>query len=114
MWTGKAADTRRVRGSELFSNKDKKGNIMAKSNKRVVMVLDRGWIIAGDRVRYRNGRQVLRNAVHVFRWEQIGFARMLTEWQTSKVVLHKMDHDPEIAAGTELFSVPVEKGWGLK
>ena len=39
---------------------------------RAVVVVDRGWIFAGD-IRRENGRIYLTRAVWVFRWEAIGF-----------------------------------------
>ena len=39
---------------------------------RAVVVVDRGWIFAGDVTR-ENGRIYLTKAVWVFRWESIGF-----------------------------------------
>jgi len=37
---------------------------------RAVVVVDRGWIFAGDVVR-ENGRIKLSRAIHVFRWKKL-------------------------------------------
>jgi len=44
--------------------------VASKGNRHVVVV-DRGWIFAGDMTR-ENGRIRLERAVHVFRWSGIG------------------------------------------
>ena len=43
---------------------------------RAVVVVDRGWIFAGDMKR-ENGRIYLSNALHVFKWEALGFSGMI-------------------------------------
>ena len=44
---------------------------------RAVVVVDRGWIFAGDVTR-ENGRIKLTRAIHVFRWESIGFDGLMS------------------------------------
>ena len=44
----------------------------APSGNRAVVVIDRGWIFAGD-VTEENGHLRLDNAVWVFRWSEVGF-----------------------------------------
>ena len=78
---------------------------------RAVVVVDRGWIFAGDIIR-ENGRLKLSNAVHVFKWESIGFAGMITDTKKAKADLRKIA-DVDIPEGAEIFSVPVPDGWGL-
>lgn len=75
---------------------------------RAVVVVDRGWIFAGDVTR-ENGRIKLSRAVHVFKWEGIGFAAMVA---TAKADLRPIA-DVDIPADSEIFSVPVEDSWGL-
>lgn len=81
--------------------------------KRVVLVIDRGWIIAGDQTLTTDGYIRLSNAVHVFRWESIGFAKMLEDWKSSKVDLRKMA-DVEVPRASVIFRVEVAKDWGIK
>ena len=79
---------------------------------RAVVVVDRGWIFAGD-VRRENGRIYLTRAVHVFRWDSIGFDGMIANPKSSKVTLKVMPNTVEMPAGAEIYSVPVCDDWGL-
>ena len=76
---------------------------------RAVVVVDRGWIFAGDITR-ENGRIRLSRALHVFKWEGIGFAKMV---ETSKADLRPIA-DVDIPEGAEIFCVPVSDDWGVK
>lgn len=78
---------------------------------RAVVVVDRGWIFAGDVTR-EAGRIRLTNALHVFKWESIGFAGMIADPKNPKVDLRKTA-DVEIPCGAEVFCVPVADQWGL-
>ena len=78
---------------------------------RAVVVVDRGWIFAGDVTR-ENGRIKLARAVHVFRWESIGFDGMLANPKSSKVVLKKLP-DVDMPQDAEIFAIPVNDEWGL-
>jgi hypothetical protein len=82
------------------------------NGKRAVVVVDRGWIFAGD-VTEENGRIKLARAVWVFRWETLGFAKMIEDWKNSKVDLRKID-DVDMPSGAEVFRIPVEDAWGIK
>ena len=79
---------------------------------RAVIVVDRGWIFAVD-VKRKDGRITLTRAVHVFRWESIGFDGMLSNPLSSKVTLKPLDNAVEIPDGSEIFCVPVADDWGL-
>ena len=81
----------------------------APSGTRAVVVVDRGWIFAGDVTR-ENGRIRLSRAVHVFSWESIGFAKMVA---TAKADLRPIA-DVDMPEGAEIFCVPVADTWGLK
>lgn len=76
---------------------------------RAVVVVDRGWIFAGDVVR-ENGRIKLSRAVHVFKWDGIGFAKMI---ETENADLRPVAN-VDMPADAEIFAVPVHKEWGLK
>ena len=78
---------------------------------RAVVVVDRGWIFAGDVTR-NNGRIRLSNALHVFRWESVGFAGMIADPKKAKADLRKIP-DVDMPAGAEVFCVPVVDDWGL-
>ena len=79
---------------------------------RAVVVVDRGWIFAGDITR-ENGRIKLTRAVHVFRWESIGFDGMISNPKSAKVTIKPMPNEVDIPEGAEVFCVPVETNWGL-
>lgn len=76
---------------------------------RAVIVIDRGWIFAGDVTR-ENGRIKLRRALHVFKWESVGFAGMLEN--TKKADLRPIA-DVDVPEDAEIFCVPVSENWGL-
>lgn len=78
---------------------------------RAVVVVDRGWIFAGDVTR-ENGRIRLDRALHVFRWESIGFDGMIAQPKSSKVTLKPVP-SVDIPEGAEIFCVPVSDDWGL-
>lgn len=76
---------------------------------RAVVVVDRGWIFAGDVTR-ENGRIRLSRALHVFAWDGIGFARMV---ETADADLRPIA-DVDIPEGAEIFCVSVPENWGMK
>ena len=78
---------------------------------RAVVVVDRGWIFAGDVTR-ENGRIKLSRAIHVFRWESIGFDGMIANPQSSKVTLKPLP-DVDMPQDAEIFAIPVDESWGL-
>ena len=78
------------------------------SGTRAVVVVDRGWIFAGDVTR-ENGRIKISRALHVFKWESIGFAKMV---ETAKADLRPIA-DLDIPEDSEIFSIPVGDSWGL-
>jgi hypothetical protein len=75
---------------------------------RAVVVVDRGWIFAGNVTR-EGGRIRISRAVHVFKWEDIGFAKMV---ETAKADLRPIS-DVDMPEGAEIFCVPVHDQWGL-
>ena len=78
---------------------------------RAVVVVDRGWIFAGDVTR-ENGRIRLSRALHVFKWESVGFAGMIESPKKAKADLRPVA-DVDMPDGAEIFCVPVADGWGL-
>ena len=79
---------------------------------RAVIVVDRGWIFAGDVTR-ENGRIRMSRAVWVFRWEEIGFDGVITNPKDKKVEIKPMPNGVDIPEGAEIFCVPVADNWGL-
>ncbi len=75
---------------------------------RAVIVVDRGWIFAGDVTR-KDGRIKLTNALHVFKWESVGFAGMIEN--TKKADLRPCA-DVDIPEGAEIFCISVDDKWG--
>jgi hypothetical protein len=76
---------------------------------RAIVVVDRGWIFAGDVTR-ENGRIKLTRAVWVFRWESCGFSKVVED--PSKADIRPMA-DVDMPEASEIFCVPVTDQWGL-
>lgn len=79
---------------------------------RAVVVVDRGWIFAGDVTR-ENGRIKITRAVWVFSWESIGFDGVIANPNSDKVVIKPMPNGVDLPEGSEIFCVPVSEDWGL-
>lgn len=79
---------------------------------RAVIVVDRGWIFAGDVVR-ENGRIKLYRAVHIFRWESIGFDGMIANPKSNKVTIKPLTNNVDMPESAEIFAIPVEENWGM-
>jgi hypothetical protein len=84
------------------------------SGNRNVVVIDRGWIFAGDTT-FNEATQefLLSNAVWVFRWESVGFDGVIADPKSSKVTLRKMEKPVVVPKGSVIFKVPVDANWGL-
>jgi len=93
-----------INGVEYAPVKSTAGN-------RAVVVVDRGWIFAGDMTR-KDGRILLTNALHVFKWASLGFSGMIDNPKEANADLRSVA-DVDIPAGAEVFCVPVPEGWGL-
>lgn len=87
------------------------------SGSRVVLVVDRGWIFAGDVDPDDEGEDgttiVLKRALHVRSWDSVGFDGMLANPTGGKVVLKKLPGEVRVPYGSEIFRVPVADNWGL-
>lgn len=79
---------------------------------RAVVVVDRGWIFAGD-VTQQGGRIYLDRAVWLFRWEAIGFAAVVADPNQKGVHIRKLSTRVDIPEGAEIFRLPVADDWGL-
>jgi hypothetical protein len=79
---------------------------------RAVIVVDRGWIFAGDVTR-EGGRIKLTDAVWVFRWEAVGFDGVIANPKNKNVTIKPMPNGVDLPQGSEVFCVPVADGWGL-
>jgi len=79
---------------------------------RAVVVVDRGWIFAGD-VTEENGRIYLDRAVWVFGWQSVGLNGALANPKSGKVDIRPLTTRVDIPAGAEIFRLPVANDWGL-
>ena len=79
---------------------------------RAVVVVDRGWIFAGD-VTEANGRIRLTRAVWVFCWESVGFDGVIADPKSDKVKIRPLQNAVDLPAGAEVFRVPVSDDWGF-
>ena len=86
--------------------------IPAPTGTRAVVVVDRGWIFAGDVTR-EGGRIKLSNAVWVFRWESIGFDGVIANPKDKRVTIKPMARDVDVPQAAEIFCVPVHDTWGM-
>ena len=84
------------------------------SGNRNVVVIDRGFIYAGD-LSFDEATQdyTLANAVWVFGWESIGLDGVIREPKSNKVTLKKMDNLVIVPRGSVIFRIPVSANWGL-
>lgn len=87
-----------------MSKKDKTFN-----NNRAIVVVDRGWIFAGD-ITETNGRIYISNAVWVFSWTDVGFAAVIEDPSKADI---RLIADVDVPLATELFRIPVHDGWGF-
>ena len=82
---------------------------------RHVVVIDRGFIYAGDLSYIEEGGitwQVISNPIHVFRWESIGFTGVLQDPKNSKVTLKEVPYPVKVPLGSVIYTVPVSETWG--
>jgi hypothetical protein len=79
---------------------------------RVVLVVDRGWIFAGD-LTEEDGRIYLDRAVHVLSWQTGGFATLCSDPKAAGAKLTKLSSRVDVPEGAEVFRVPVSDSWGL-
>ncbi len=76
---------------------------------RAIVVVDRGWIFAGDVVR-EDGRIKITRAVWVFKWSSCGFAAVVED--PKKADIRPID-PVDVPAGSEIFCIPVSDNWGI-
>ncbi len=98
-----------VNGVE-YVRKDSVGAVV--EGDRVILVVDRGWVFCGD-VQDVDGRIFLHRALHVLRWESIGFAGLVNGGDSSSITTKRVESVVDIPKDAEVFRVPVDKDWGL-
>ena len=89
-----------VRADQVQTEKPK-GN-------RAVIVIDKGWIVAGD-VEEKDGRIYLTRCSWVFKWVSVGFAAVIED--PSHADIRDMA-DIDIPLASEVFRIPVRDNWG--
>jgi hypothetical protein len=86
--------------------------------KRYVLVLDRGWIVAGDVTDVagdpnHGARIKVTRALHVRSWSSVGFDGMVASPKGGNVVVKPLPNGFDCPADAELFRVPVADDWGM-
>ncbi len=79
---------------------------------RVVLVIDRGWVIAGN-LKEDGKRLTLTDGVHVLSWSGCGFDGMLRDPKSPSVKLKRLDQSISCPSDSEIFRVQVKDDWGL-
>ncbi len=105
---GQCSDTIEINGTTYR----KQGEHELGDKNRHVIVLDRGWIYAGD-LTEKNGRIRLERAVNLRSFSQLGFEGAIADPGSPKVTIRKMTAPVDIPTNAELFRVPVGDSWGL-
>lgn len=99
-----------VRADQVTSSK----NTLPSGNRHVVVV-DRGWIWAGDLSYVEEFGQkyiVLSDAINLFGFNSIGFTGALKEPKSSKVTLKPSEFPVKIPLGSVISLHPVNENWG--
>lgn len=77
---------------------------------RHLVVLDRGWIFAGDLANHSEGGYILTNAKNVRRWEEGGFGALSRSAKAAKA--HLDDCAPiRFSANACIFKTPIGGDW---
>lgn len=76
---------------------------------RAIIVVDRGWIFAGD-VTESEGRIRLARCVWVFKWVNCGFSAVIDN--PTMADIRKLS-DVDVPAQSEIYRIPVNDEWGL-
>ena len=79
---------------------------------RYVIVIDRGWIAAGD-VEEKDGRIILTRAVWLFGFNGVGFAGAIADPKSKNVDIRPFPNGFIIPKQSEIFRVKVPDNWGL-
>lgn len=78
---------------------------------RAIVVVDRGWVFAGNVTKDEIGQITLSKALHVFKWSSTGFAGLVNDPKAAKADLRPLA-DVVIPANSVIFSVPIPDNWG--
>ncbi len=77
---------------------------------RHIVVLDRGWIFAGDLSKDEHNVYTLSNAVNVQRWEKGGFGALSKSATKAGATLSECE-PLRFAASAMIFVVPISEDW---
>ena len=95
--------------NRIVINGEEYVKVNAASGNRAIVVIDRGWVFAGNVTR-KNGRILISDAVHVFTWKN-GFAQLCEDPKKACADLRKVP-DVDVPGQSEIYSVPVSDKWG--
>jgi hypothetical protein len=98
--------------NEIVVNGERYRKVESTPSNRAVVVVDRGWVFAGD-VTEKEGRLRLDRGIWVFRWEGVGFDGVLANPKDPKVQLRPLSTVVDIPSGAEIFRAHVPDNWGL-
>ncbi len=79
---------------------------------RAVVVVDRGWVFAGD-VTEKDGRILLTRAVWVRKWSGCWFDGVINNPKGDQVQLSPLNNPVDLPVDSEIFRIPVADDWGL-
>lgn len=82
---------------------------LTERGKRAVVVVNSGWIFAGD-VSEENGRILITRAVWVFNWTSCGFSKVIEDPSNADI---RPIEDVDVPTVSELFRIPVHDTWGI-
>ena len=87
--------------------------------RRCFVVIDRGWLFAGDVEDYTDpvsGHRILiHNAVWVFGWEKVGLTAVLEDHRKADIrPLPDNATEVDFPGSTEIYRIPVPDGWGVR
>lgn len=99
------------------------GEVYVKQNsdggQRCVVVVDRGWIYAGnvyDECHPVAGHRIkIKNAVWVFRWKRVGLDGVLKDPDQAGVTIKSLPNESstvDLPGDAEVYRIPVPDGWG--
>lgn len=100
------------------------GDVYVKKNdsggQRCLVVVDRGWIYAGDvydEMHAVAGHRIkIRNALWVFHWDRIGLDGVLKNPNHDDVTIKKLPDGAstvDMPGDAEVYRIPVPDGWGV-
>lgn len=78
---------------------------------RYLIVLDTGWIFAGN-ILEQDNRVELHNAIMLVNWNKCSFNEIISNPNKSNVTLQKVSSVIDFPKESEIFRVPIPHNWG--